>query len=647
MRFGKESLRDYETAISREFLLTNGLGGYVNQTICGSNKRKYSSLLVASLNPPVQRTLLLSQLQETVMMDEKTYPIYTDERIAFKEEGYKYQDNFSFTYYPTFTYNVNGLFIEKRITMVYGKNTTVIQYTLKNNVDHATFTLQPLVNNRDHHDVTKKGDFTINQLVNENGTTITFDHNDVTLYIQSDSAKYEKNEKWYRGMFYANEFERGLDVYDNHLISGVFSVELQPFEEKIVTIIASTEEIKELNGDVYFEMEKERKEKLLQKLSYRDSFTEKLALAADTFITHRQSTDSKTIMAGYPWFTDWGRDTMIAFTGLTLCTGRFEEAKDILYTFSKYVKDGLIPNMFPDDGVDPHYNTIDGSLWYFYAVERYLDYTKDDTFVKEYLFDALQEIITAHIDGTHYGIGMDKDGLMKGGNETTQLTWMDVKIDDWAVTPRQGKAVEICALWYNALCVFSNLCKKFGHDNTQYEQIKKKIEENFVATFWCEETNYFFDYVDGEEKNKQIRPNAIIALSLPHTPIKKEHGIKALGTARKYLYATYGLRSLAWSDEEYEAYYLGDHPTRDSKYHQGTVWGWLIGPYVTALMKYTNDKVQCEMILAQFEDVMRDDCVGNIAEIFDGNAPHTSRGCFAQAWSVSEVLRAYIEDVKK
>lgn len=647
IRFGKYDLKDFKSAISKEYLITNGIGGYCSSTICGANIRKYSALLVACLNPPVDRRLLLSKLDETIYIGDKEYKLYSNEYLDRSiDSGFLYEQSFENEFFPVQNYVVDGVFISKKITMVYGKNTTVISYKIRNNNKPLKLNIEALVNNRDHHGNTKKDDFKCTQNKLDKGVKLEFDINDIELYLKSDKAAFVSEPRWFENMFYYDENERGLDDTDSHFIPGYFEIALLPGETVEFSIIASTENIENLNGESYFTLETQRKKELIAKLPKQDELTKFLAIASDQFIVKRKSTDTATVIAGYPWFTDWGRDTMIALPGLTLCTGRYEEAREMLITFAKYEKKGLIPNMFPDTGVDPIYNTIDATLWYFNAVYKYLQYTSDYDFVLKNIFPSLTSMIKNHIHGTEYHIGMDnKDFLLKGGNKDLQLTWMDVKIEDWTVTPRQGKAVEINALWYNAVRIYAELCKRFNVDYTYYESLAENIKKSFLEKFWNEKISYFYDFIDGEEYNEQIRPNGIIALSLPYTMVDKAIAKKAIETALEKLYTPYGLRSLSYDDEEYKEIFIGGIVERDSAYHQGTVWSWLIGPFITAVSKWYDDKELCKQIVYPFYDHLMDKCVGNISEVFDGNSPHTARACFAQAWGVAELLRAYIENI--
>lgn len=648
MKINKRGLTDFYKATSKEYLLTNGLGGFSAASICGCNINKYNALLVAAMMPPINRRVLLSKLDENIYIEDKEYKIYTNQYSEKKfENGFVFQQDFEYDYFPRFKYIIGGIIIEKKITMVYGENKTVIRYNIKNIDKPTKVSIDVLVNNRDCHEITKMYDFQCYQKTNKNGTNIKFDINDTQIFIQSDKALYSEKEKWSESFYYTEEKERGFEASDYNFKAGVFEISLEPMEKVNFTIVASTNKIENTDGESYFINEFNRKNELIKKIPNCDEKMKTLTLSCDQFIVKRQSTKSSTVIAGYPWFTDWGRDTMIAFTGLTLVTRRYEDAKEILLTFSKYIKNGLVPNMFPDNGDEPLYNTVDASLWYFISVYKYIKYTGDYDFVKENIFMHLTDILKCYINGTDFNIGMDKkDCLLIAGNKHTQITWMDVKIGNFAVTPRQGKAVEINALWYNAICIYVELCKRFNIECKIYESIKNNISNNFLKQFWNESKCYLYDYINDKEFNDDIRPNAIIAISLPFEIVPKKFAVKIINNAFEKLYTIYGLRSLNKENQKYKGEYTGNSEMRDLSYHQGQVWTWLMGPFISAVNKYYRDKEFTRNIFELFYQQIEDKCVQNVSEILDGNYPHKPRGCFAQAWSVGEMLRVYYEDVK-
>ena len=649
MRFGKGEWRSFERGIEKEWLVTNGLGGYASATIIGANTRKYHGLLVASLSPPVRRTLLLAKLEERVAAGGRIYNLATNQTDGgVTEFGFVHLQQVSLNPFPSFVYSFGDMTLQKQIFMVYGENTTVIIYRFFNGAAPAVLQLTPLINCRDFHWTTRRGQLSFRQEKLPHGTMVSGVPGAPPLRLSCSAGVYQPGENWFERMFYIREKERGENHLEDHFIPGVFSVSLAAEQETTVTFIATAEDVFTLDGPALLELEKRRQHQLVERAGYRDDLAGRLVQAADAFIVHRRSTGAKSIIAGYHWFNDWGRDTMIALPGLTLVTGRFTEAREILLTFARYCKDGLLPNAFPDADEEPLYNTVDASLWYFHAVWKYLQYTGDYVFVRDELYPVMKEIIRRYVEGTRFNIKMAADGLLAAGSPGLQLTWMDAKVDGWVVTPRHGKPVEINALWYNALCVLRELAARYG-EAFPYDRLPGRVKENFLRQFWYEEGQYLYDVVGAEGKDASLRPNQIIALYLPHTMLDREPAEQVLRRVWLELYATYGLRSLAAGHPDYRGVYAGDRVQRDGAYHQGTVWGWLIGPFITAYRRVHNyspaSRLQALRFINPFRDQLRDHGVGYISEIFDGNEPLLPRGCIAQAWSVAEVLRAYVEDV--
>jgi predicted glycogen debranching enzyme len=654
LRYGKGDWRDFEQGTRREWLVANGLGGYASSTIINANTRKYHGLLVASLNPPVERTLLLAKIDERFEAGGRTYNLatnLTEQGVA--EYGFIHQQIMTAEPVPCFTYSFADVFMEKYVFMVYGQNTTVILYRVRNGVLPATLRLAPLVNCRDFHWTLRRGQIAFNTENIDGGVEIKVTPGVPPLKIFCGAGAFLRQEGWFTGMFYPAEAERGENPVEDHFAPGCFSISLSPGEEKVITVAATIETGGILpgtpDGEELLRAEESRLSGLTEKMDCRDSLGLRLARAADAFVVQRKFTGTKSVIAGYPWFNDWGRDTMIALPGLTLVTGRYRDAAGILLTFAHYCKDGLLPNMFPDKaGEEPCYNTVDASLWYFHAVYKYLQYTGDKDFILEKIYPVLKEIISWHIKGTHFDIHMDDDGLLRAGGPENQLTWMDAKVEHWVVTPRHGKPVEISALWYNALRVMERLTALAGEEFAQ-KGLAERVRQNFEKEFWYQEGYYYYDVVGAEGKDARFRPNQILALALPFSPAAPERARAVLSRAWRELYATYGLRSLSCFDPEYRGVYLGDRVQRDGAYHQGTVWSWLMGPFITAYRKahgYNSaDRLQAEKFIHPFRDHLRDHGVGYISEIFDGNEPVIPRGCFAQAWGVAEILRAYVEDV--
>ncbi|WP_069649897.1 amylo-alpha-1,6-glucosidase [Caloranaerobacter ferrireducens] len=648
MELGYSNWRTFDEGIQKEYLVTNGLGSFCSSTIIGANIRKYHGLLNVSLIPPIKRYLLLSKIDETLEIEEKKYKLFANQFIGKIDDGYLRLRRFSNYPIPKFIYGVNDITISKELAMEYGKNTVAIVYRVNTGSKKVRMTFTPYVNFRDHHDISKIGSFKYNQSY-ENGTLkLTEESTGLNLKINSN-CKYEVNEDWSLPMFYKNERDRGLESIDFHFIPGVFSYEMEPYKKYTITFLATIEDSVEYTSEEIIENEKKRRTELINKAGYSHPFLKNLVLASDNFIVKRASTKTKTIIAGYPWFTDWGRDTMIAFTGFTLTTKRFDDAKDILLTFTRYIKDGIIPNMFPDENTPPLYNTADGTLWFFYAVYKYLEYTNDLKTIKEMIYPHLESIIRHHIKGTINNIYMDDDGLLSAGDEGTQLTWMDVKVGDWVVTPRHGKAVEINALWYNALKIIEEISNKLGYNGSQYGELAEKTKKSFGEKFWNDKGKYLYDVIQNGKPVDMLRPNQILAVSLPFSILNREKEKLIVEKVYEELYTPYGLRSLSRRHKEYIGKYGGDVLKRDGAYHQGTVWAWLIGPFVEAYVKVNNNskesKLNAKYMLEEFYYHMKDACIGSISEIFDGDEPHYPKGCPAQAWSVGEVLRTYVEVV--
>ncbi len=650
MELGSSHWQTFEQGTEREWLLTNGIGSFASSTVIGANTRRYHGLLVAALKAPVNRHLILSKLDESILYKNTLYNLYTNQTPGHRSNGYLYQQRFIREPVPTYVYAIEDIFIEKQICLVREQNKVVVVYNVIAGENASQLRITPLVNFRDYHFNTSSENLHFSNTVRENGVIMNTHGLEDRFFMNISDGHFIKQENvYYYNMEYEKEKERGLHGTEDHFIPGYFEVSIKPRQIKRITITAGIGEWEVLEGNEVIEEEIERKYMLFENAGYEDVFAKALVKASDDFIVERASTHSKTIIAGYPWFTDWGRDTMIALPGLTLVTKRYEDAKDILYTFSKYVKNGLIPNMFPDTGQQPIYNTVDAALWYFQAVYKYLKYTGNYTFVNQYLYHSLEQIISAYMKGTLYHIGADEDGLIYAGDEHTQLTWMDAKVGEWVVTPRHGKAVEINALWYNALNIMAVIAQKNGKDNTVYIEKAHQVKKSFDQVFWNENGSCLYDVVNDTGKDDSIRCNQIFAVSLDFAVIEGEKAKKIVNVVWQQLYATYGLRSLSPNDKQYRCIYIGDQVARDGAYHQGTVWSWPIGHFISAYRKvngYTQESQEiANKFIEPFKDHMQDACIGSISEIFDGDAPHTPRGCFAQAWSVAEVLRAYVEEI--
>lgn len=645
--YGKSFFRTYQEGSKHEWLITNGVGGFASSTIIGANTRRYHGLLVASFNPPVQRHLIMSKFDEVLEVDGKEISLSTNKTDDSISNGYQHLVKFSNKFFPIYEYNYQGISINKIVTMRYGQNTTLVRYVIQSPNRSVKLKVYPLVNFRDYHYDSKNQYMNFKTRVNKNTVEITPYDLETKIKIITNSREFVQHDDYFYNMHYDIEAERGLIASEDHYMPGHYTIEIEADVQKKIDIFITTENSIDIDGDKVLYDEIERKGNLIKQFGQADDeILNRLVISADDFIVYRKSIDAKTIIAGYPWFTDWGRDTMIAFPGITLCTKRYDDAKQILYTFSQYEKDGLIPNMFPDAGSDPIYNTVDASLWYVEAVNKYVTATDDYNFVKEKLYKSLESIIENYTKGTHFNIKMDNDYLITQGELNTQLTWMDAKIGDWVVTPRQGKAVEINALWYNALMVMSKLASKFEIED-KYLKVANKVKASFKKVFWYKDGGYLYDIVNDTYCDAKLRPNQIIALSLSYPVIDGPISKSVVNVVLKNLYTPYGLRSLAQTDSEYKGIYIGNRFDRDSSYHQGTIWAWLMGHFIIGYLRaydYSKEaKVTCNELLAGLINHLDETCINSVSEIFDGDFPHYPRGCCAQAWSVGELLRAYLE----
>jgi predicted glycogen debranching enzyme len=650
IRFPGEACAGFDAAVRREWLETNGLGGFASSTITGANSRRYHGLLTAATRPPVGRVVMLSKFEETLIAGERRYELSANRYPgAIYPRGHESLKEFRLDPFPTYVYAVGGLEIEKRVFMVHGENTTVVEWELRANNGQppadVTLEVRPLIAFRDYHSTTRRNDGLDPAVEETPGLAIVRPYADLpALHFAHNAGEIDANGLWYFNFEYDLERERGLDFQED-----LYSPFLAIFSltDGGAYVVASdrrrTADVAGLRA-----AETARRACVVSSAPAGDPLVAGLTAAADQFLVARGS--GQTIVAGYHWFSDWGRDTMIALPGLTLVTGRTDAARGILLEFSRHVDRGMLPNRFPDAGETPEYNTVDATLWYFDAVRAYLRYTGDYDFV-ERLYYVLASIVDHHVAGTRYGIRVDDDGLLRSGEPGVQLTWMDAKVGDWVVTPRHGKPVEIQALWYNALRIMEDLASRFGaaDQSARYAALADRTRESFNAQFWNDSKDCLYDVVDGDMRDGSMRPNQVIAASLPYTMLSPERARRMLEAVRRELFTPLGLRSLSPYDPRYRGRYEGDVWSRDSAYHQGTVWAWLMGPFITAWVKAhgrsEEAREEAGRWLREFSEHLRDAGLGQISEIFDGDAPHTPRGCVAQAWSVAELLRAAVEDV--
>lgn len=649
IRITKDVCQNLDAALAKEWLETNGLGGFASSTITGLNTRRYHGLLVAATKPPVGRLVMLSKLEETLIVNGTRYELSANQYPgAVHPQGQQYLKEFRLDPFPTFVYEVAGVELVKTVWMVHGANTTVVQYEFRADQSPADCRLElhPLLAFRDYHATMHENAAWNPQFENAPGLLTVQPYADLpALHLAHDAAVVELTAYWYRNFEYQAERERGLDFREDLFNPGVLRFDLR--QQAQATVIASTERENANRVNEYRQAGLARRAAVLEPFAKADELTRALATAADQFIVKRE--DGETIIAGYHWFSDWGRDTMIALPGLTLTTGRYDTAKRILLAFARYLDQGMLPNRFPDAGEAPEYNTVDATLWYVEAVRALLEHTGDYEFVKTQLYAKLLEIIDWHERGTRYGIHLDDDGLLHAGEAGVQLTWMDAKVGDWVVTPRIGKPVEIQALWYNALCMLADMAERFGDTASQQRctQLAARAKASFNQVFWNEEAGCLYDVINGSERDASIRPNQIFAVSLPHTMLTPERAQQVVAVVERELLTPFGLRSLAPGDSRYCPRYTGDIPSRDGAYHQGTVWAWLLGPFITAYLKVNQNSAearqQASAWLSAFVEHLHEAGLGQVSEIFDAETPHLPRGCVAQAWSVAELLRVAVK----
>jgi predicted glycogen debranching enzyme len=642
--FSRSIINNLEFAQSKEWIVTNGIGGYASGTIANLLTRRYHGLLIAALQPPLGRTLLVSKLDETITYANQTIPLFTNRWFGeiFEPHGYQHIEYFHLDgSIPVWAFSISDALLEKRIWMQNGKNTTYVQYHLIRASGALKLSAKAMVNYHDHHAATVGEGWNMQVLKVENGMQVNPFISAVPFRILCPEASVQIHNEWYRNFELLMEKYRGLIDTDDHLFAGELNVTIEPGQT--VTFILSSEDNPNLDGRSAYKERKKYEQKLID---LAPTIPGQLSLAADQFIVDRSTSanpDGKSIIAGYHWFGDWGRDTMISLPGLTLATGRTEIARSILSTFSEYIDQGMLPNRFPDAGEKPEYNTVDATLWYFEAIQAYYLKTKDLSLIQT-LYPKLEDVITWHLNGTRYGIRVDpQDGLLFAGEGGVQLTWMDAKVGDWVVTPRMGKPVEINALWYNALMVMVDFAKLLDKEYKKYSTLANRVKTNF-AKFWNDEGGFLFDGIDTPNGvDKTIRPNQLIAASLSYSPLSKEQQKATVDNATRYLLTPHGLRSLAPTEQGYIGHYGGDMYHRDGAYHQGTVWGWLIGPFISAYLRAYQNPMLAKSFLTPLINQLSDLGVGSIGEIFDGDAPFNPRGCIAQAWSIAEVNRVLDE----
>jgi predicted glycogen debranching enzyme len=654
--FGREICGSLDAAEQREWLVTNGLGGFASGTIAGLATRRYHGLLFAALKPPLGRTLLVAKLDETARYAGEEFPLATNRWLggAIAPQGYLQIERFRLEgTTPVWTFALSDALIEKRVWMHAGANTTYVRYDYVRGTvgEPVELELKALVNYRDFHASTRADSWQMSVTPLRRGLRIVAFDGAVPFYLLSASALAEPAHVWCRDFDLAIERSRGLDDREDHLHAGTFRARLGPGDS--VTIVSSTEPAPELDGCVAFEARLKHEQELLSRWAAAHAavspeapgWVRQLVLAADQFIVGRplpDDPDARSVIAGYHWFGDWGRDTMISLPGLTLAAGRPEMARNILRTFARFLDRGMLPNVVPQPGEAPEYNTADATLWYLEAVRQYYATTRDAGLLRE-LFPVFTETVDWHVRGTRYNIHVDPaDGLLAAGEPGVQVTWMDAKVGDCVVTPRIGKPVEINALWYNALVTMAEFARTLGKPTSMYDDLARRARASFQR-FWNPAAAYCFDVIDGPlGADASLRPNQILAVSLPETPLEPVQQRGVVDACTRHLLTSHGLRSLAPSDPHYQGHYGGSPAQRDGAYHQGTVWAWLLGPFVEAHLRVYGHSARALSFLEPLAHQLQAHGVGTLSEIFDGDAPFTPRGCIAQAWSVAEVLRAWL-----
>ena len=672
MKLSKKQI-ELKDSLNKEWVISNGIGGYASSTVLGTNTRRYHGLLVAPLMPPALRYVVLSKIDESIVINDKDYGLFTNVCENYVSEGYKNLESFEKEYLPVFTYKVKDVKIVKTISMVYGRNTVVVQYKIKNGKNKIRLKLAPIVNFRDFHQMNTNHNYVLKQRNDNNKITLQVDGKATTpLYLYVNEGEYiEHNNDLFKNMFYIKEEERGFYPEEDLIIPGRYEVVINPKETKEITFIASLEDnAEQIDSNKVFEEETKRlyeiinntgllksKSRLSKQEKDYNELLKSLLTASESFIINRPNFGTHSVIAGFPWFLDWGRDTLIAYEALFLITKRYELAEEILLTFTRDIKYGLVPNGYSGFDNRPLYNSADASLLLFEQVNKYLQYTKNYDFIKENIYEKLKDIIenyTKGIDLDNNNIFIAEDGLLSSGTETTQNTWMDVKIGDYAVTPRNGKVVELNALWYNALKTLETLANKFENKEVAngYKKIATSHKKAFEKEFYNEKKKSLYDVV-GDDK---IRPNQLFAISTTYPVIKpsSEIGKTIFKTVTSKLLTRYGLRTLAKGEDGFIPYYEGSPVERDSAYHQGVVWVWLLGLYADAFKNIIDDekdRLEKEKLVIEYEkfiknvyttfktEINKNEGIGTLSELYDSQAPFKAGGTFSQAWSVSEILK--------
>jgi predicted glycogen debranching enzyme len=673
MNFNKETLSDFGKAIRKEWIITNGLGGYASSTILGINTRKYHGLLIGALRPPGDRRVCLSKLDEEVSIQNNTYPLGANEfQTGIFPKGYDLLQEFSLSPFPKYVYAVQNVVVHKTIFMPHEKNVTITLYRILNKNDFDVgIRVFPLMNWRPFHSVTNRWKTSpgLIQKQESRAFEIQVDAPQSTLVMAITDGRFYSTEKWVERVYFREEAARGESCLDDCYQPGYFEtfVKAKRDESFAITTVADKDEnvareiMNEMPLTVYdvkalYENEASRHDRFLTGFYEENKhvavydWLSWLISASNAFIVRGSSADQLSVIAGYYWFEAWGRDTFVSLPGLMLTTGRFEDARRVLLSFNKHCKQGLIPNFISEFESEPVYNSVDATLWFVNAVWQYLKHTGDFKFVREQLWETLKAIVENQVRGTMFGIHVDFDGLLAHGE---RLTWMDAMVDGQPVTPRSGKAVEVQALWYNALRIAELLANRFNEigEAEKCGLLADRMKKSFVEKFWNAERNCLFDVISWNERDGSLRPNQVLVVALDFMMLDAVKSEGVVDVVQRELLTPFGLRTLAKSDPRYVGVYAGDRGSRDRAYHNGTIWPWLLGPFTTAYLKVKgSSEFRREFVFKNFlfpllTGQVFEAGLGFLSEVFDGDAPHLPRGCVAQAWSVAELLRAYVEEV--
>ncbi len=673
LRLTKDELSDLNNAITKEWIVTNGLGGYASSTVLGINSRKYHGLLIAALSPPGDRTVCLEKLDEEIEVDDQIYQIWANEfKDVFYPEGFRFLEEFSLSPFPQYIYSAGKINIAKMLFMPHEKNVTMAIYRAQNKSDNeAKVKIIPLVTCRHFHSVLNKDNSLkfSSRLNGARGVQLNFDSPNATVTVLTTDGEFVEKPNWIERIFYREEASRGESSTSDSYQPGYFQTTIPPNSEKVFAITSKADSHFQQNNENASDLKEDSTEDILRLYSHGlrrqaavlnefyglnsnkpiENWLSWILLAADSFVV-RGFNKGKSVIAGYHWFEAWGRDTFLSLPGLMLVTGHFEEARKVLVDFNKFCTQGLIPNFLNDLTSLPSCNTVDATLWHVSSVLQYLKYTGDFTFVQDHLWKSLKEIVENHVEGTAFGIHVDDDGLLEHG---PRLTWMDAEVDGKGMTPRAGKAVEIQALWYNALRTAELIAIEFKEKRLaeSYAQLSDKVKISFNSKFWNQKRTCLFDVIDNFDVDASLRPNQVIAASLDFSPLIAEKNLQIINVVQRELLTPYGLRTLERSDQRYRGKYSGSRRIRDQAYHNGTVWPWLLGPFTTAYVKAKGNTTQNleyasrNFIEPFFKKQIMQAGLGTVSEIFDGDEPYSPRGCISQAWSVAEPLRAYVEDI--